>query len=119
MVKREEGALLQSIVLDREGEHGLSVQICAGLRELILGGQMPRERQRSLAHPAVAGHCVSRTRRSPKSRGAKCATSGAVSASFCTPSTVSLKNFGSCVVAGLFTLLPGRLLGDLLWQQLA
>ena len=32
---------------------------------------------------------VSRTRRSPKSRGAKCATSGAVSASFCTPSTVT------------------------------
>lgn len=40
MVKREEGALLQSIVLDREGEHGLSVQICAGLRELILGGTL-------------------------------------------------------------------------------
>ena len=40
MVKREEGALLQSIVLDREGEHGLSVQICAGLRELILGGAL-------------------------------------------------------------------------------
>ena len=38
MVKREEGVLLQSIVLDREGEHGLSVQICAGPRELILGG---------------------------------------------------------------------------------
>lgn len=27
--------------------------------------------------------------------------------------------FGSCVVAGLFTLLPGRLLGNLLWQRLA
>lgn len=27
--------------------------------------------------------------------------------------------FGTCVVAGLFTLVPGRLLGDLLWQQLA
>ena len=27
--------------------------------------------------------------------------------------------FGSCVVAGLFTLLPGRLLGNLRWQQLA
>ncbi|WP_082610308.1 PLP-dependent aminotransferase family protein [Bosea sp. Root381] len=40
MVKREEGALLQSIVLDREGTHGLSVQICAGLRELILGGTL-------------------------------------------------------------------------------
>jgi GntR family transcriptional regulator/MocR family aminotransferase len=40
MVKRVEGALLQSIVLDREGEHGLSVQICAGLRELILGGAL-------------------------------------------------------------------------------
>jgi GntR family transcriptional regulator/MocR family aminotransferase len=40
MVKREEGALLQSIVLDRAGEHGLSVQICAGLRELILGGAL-------------------------------------------------------------------------------
>lgn len=40
MVKREEGALLQSIVLDREGQHGLSVQICAGLRELILGGAL-------------------------------------------------------------------------------
>ncbi len=40
MVKREEGVLLQSIVLDREGEHGLSVQICAGLRELILGGAL-------------------------------------------------------------------------------
>lgn len=26
---------------------------------------------------------------------------------------------GSCVVAGLFTLLPGRLLGNLLWQGLA
>jgi uncharacterized membrane protein len=25
---------------------------------------------------------------------------------------------GACVVAGLFTLLPGRYLGDLLWQQL-
>lgn len=25
--------------------------------------------------------------------------------------------FGACVTAGLFTLLPGRLLGDLLWQQ--
>ena len=25
---------------------------------------------------------------------------------------------GSCVVAGLFTLVPGRLLGDLLWQKL-
>lgn len=24
---------------------------------------------------------------------------------------------GACVLAGLFTLLPGRLLGDLLWQQ--
>lgn len=40
MVKREEGALLQSIVLDRDGAHGLSVQICAGLRELILGGTL-------------------------------------------------------------------------------
>lgn len=40
MVKREEGALLQSIVLDRKGAHGLSVQICAGLRELILGGAL-------------------------------------------------------------------------------
>ncbi|UUC92399.1 DUF2306 domain-containing protein [Comamonas sp. C11] len=27
--------------------------------------------------------------------------------------------FGSCVVAGLFTLLPGRLLGNLLWKGLA
>ena len=36
MVKREEGVLLQSIVLDRDGPHGLSVQICVGLRELIL-----------------------------------------------------------------------------------
>ena len=27
--------------------------------------------------------------------------------------------FGSCVLAGLFTLLPGRLLGNLLWQRLA
>lgn len=26
--------------------------------------------------------------------------------------------FGACVTAGLFTLLPGRMLGDLLWQQL-
>lgn len=25
---------------------------------------------------------------------------------------------GSCVVAGLFTLVPGRLLGDLFWQKL-
>ena len=27
--------------------------------------------------------------------------------------------FGSCVLAGLFTLLPGRMLGNLLWQRLA
>ncbi|MBV8247699.1 MAG: DUF2306 domain-containing protein [Comamonas sp.] len=27
--------------------------------------------------------------------------------------------FGACLAAGLFTLLPGRLLGDLLWKQLA
>ena len=27
--------------------------------------------------------------------------------------------FGACVAAGLFTLVPGRLLGDLLWKQLA
>ena len=27
--------------------------------------------------------------------------------------------FGACLTAGLFTLLPGRLLGDLLWKQLA
>jgi len=27
--------------------------------------------------------------------------------------------FGACVVAGGFTLLPGRYLGDLLWGQLA
>lgn len=40
MVKRQGGALLQSIVLDREGAHGLSVQICARLRELILGGAL-------------------------------------------------------------------------------
>jgi len=26
--------------------------------------------------------------------------------------------FGACVVAGLFTLLPGRFLGQLVWQQL-
>ena len=26
--------------------------------------------------------------------------------------------FGACVAAGLFTLVPGRLLGDLLWKQL-
>jgi uncharacterized membrane protein len=25
--------------------------------------------------------------------------------------------FGACVLAGLFTLLPGRFLGRLLWQQ--
>ena len=25
--------------------------------------------------------------------------------------------FGACVIAGLFTLLPGRFLGDLLWRQ--
>lgn len=25
---------------------------------------------------------------------------------------------GACVVAGLFTLVPGRYLGDLLWQRL-
>lgn len=40
MVKREEGVLLQSIVLDRDGPHGLSVQICVGLRELILSGAL-------------------------------------------------------------------------------
>ena len=26
--------------------------------------------------------------------------------------------FGACITAGLFTLVPGRLLGDLLWKQL-
>ncbi len=40
MVKRAEGALLQSLVLDRAGPHALSVQICSGLRELILGGTL-------------------------------------------------------------------------------
>ena len=27
--------------------------------------------------------------------------------------------FGACLMAGLFTLMPGRLLGNLLWKQLA
>jgi DNA-binding transcriptional MocR family regulator len=40
MVKREEGVLLQSIVLDRDGPYGLSIQICVGLRELILTGAL-------------------------------------------------------------------------------
>jgi uncharacterized membrane protein len=26
--------------------------------------------------------------------------------------------FGACLIAGFFTLVPGRLLGDLLWQQI-
>ena len=40
MVKRAEGALLQSLALDRMAPHPLSVQICTGLRELILGGAL-------------------------------------------------------------------------------
>jgi uncharacterized membrane protein len=32
-------------------------------------------------------------------------------------STMTGLFFGACVVAGLFTLLPGRFLGNLLWQQ--
>ena len=40
MVKRAEGALLQSLTLDRTGPHALSVQICSGLRELILSGAL-------------------------------------------------------------------------------
>lgn len=31
--------------------------------------------------------------------------------------TMRLLFFGACVVAGVFTLLPGRFLGRLLWQQ--
>ena len=60
MVKREEGVLLQSIVLDRDGPHGLSVQICVGLRELILSGALKvsavdqdgNEQILALVHPA-------------------------------------------------------------------
>ncbi|WP_246662949.1 PLP-dependent aminotransferase family protein [Pseudolabrys sp. FHR47] len=40
MVKRAGGALLQSIAIDREASHGLSVQICAHLRELIMSGSL-------------------------------------------------------------------------------
>ncbi len=40
MVRRAEGALLQSITIDRAAPHTLSVQICAGLRELILSGSL-------------------------------------------------------------------------------
>jgi GntR family transcriptional regulator/MocR family aminotransferase len=40
MIKRAEGALLQSMSLDRNGPYGLSMQICAGLRELILTGAL-------------------------------------------------------------------------------
>lgn len=40
MVKRAGGALLQSIAIDREASHGLSVQICAHLREFILSGSL-------------------------------------------------------------------------------
>ncbi len=45
MVKRERGALLQMIVLDREGPLGLSSQISAALRTLVLEGALrPGER---------------------------------------------------------------------------
>ncbi|MFY7959134.1 MAG: PLP-dependent aminotransferase family protein [Elsteraceae bacterium] len=40
MVRRAEGALLQSVVIDRDAPHSLSVQICAGLRDLILNGSL-------------------------------------------------------------------------------
>lgn len=40
MVKRAGGALLQSITIDRHASHGLSVQICAHLRELIFSGSL-------------------------------------------------------------------------------
>jgi GntR family transcriptional regulator/MocR family aminotransferase len=45
VVKRAKGALLQSIRLDRASPQGLSSQICAGLRTLILEGVLrPGER---------------------------------------------------------------------------
>ncbi|QJP12759.1 PLP-dependent aminotransferase family protein [Starkeya sp. ORNL1] len=40
MVKWAKGALLQSIVIDREAPQALSLQLCAGLRDLILGGML-------------------------------------------------------------------------------
>lgn len=40
MVRRAEGALLQSIAIDRASTRSLSAQICAGLRDLILGGSL-------------------------------------------------------------------------------
>jgi GntR family transcriptional regulator/MocR family aminotransferase len=40
MVRRAEGALLQSVVIDRDAPHSLSVQICVGLRDLILNGSL-------------------------------------------------------------------------------
>ncbi|MBS0245471.1 MAG: PLP-dependent aminotransferase family protein [Proteobacteria bacterium] len=40
VVKRAGGAVLQSIVIDREASHGLSIQICAHLREFILSGSL-------------------------------------------------------------------------------
>ena len=60
MVKREEGALLQSIVLDREGEHGLSVQICAGLRELILGGALKVGERLPATRTLAQGEAIAR-----------------------------------------------------------
>lgn len=40
MVKRAEGALLQSISINRQGSHGLIIQICTHLREFILSGSL-------------------------------------------------------------------------------
>lgn len=45
MVKRAEGVLLQSIVIDRSAPNTVSAQICNGLREMILTGALgPGER---------------------------------------------------------------------------
>ena len=40
MVKRAEGALLQSISLNRQASHGLIIQICTHLRDFILSGSL-------------------------------------------------------------------------------
>jgi GntR family transcriptional regulator / MocR family aminotransferase len=61
MVKRAEGALLQSIVIDRASRQALSLQISAGVRELILGGAL-KPGQRLPATRTFAQECgVART----------------------------------------------------------
>jgi GntR family transcriptional regulator/MocR family aminotransferase len=56
MVKRAEGALLESIVIDRTSRQALSLQIGTGLRELILGGAL-RPGQRLPATRTLAQEC--------------------------------------------------------------